>query len=356
MTNSEIKLDMIDALFSMGGYDGHIKQVNNAEYRTRCCFCGDSTTNPNIGKLYIRIDPNDNLPMIYHCFRCDASGVVNEDFLSTIGIDDINLKSGLKKLNKTSDSIKSIKYMNNTKMIMFDYKTPEIQLGPKTDYIAGRLGLTGKLSEEDYKKMHVITSLRDFLMMNNIKKITCENWLAHQIEKNYVGFLSHGSSHILFRDITNTMKFSWLKYPITDESKQNKLFYSMESSIDLFSKDKIEINLSEGVMDCLSGALNLEHDKPNSINIAVCGKQYITVLNYLISIGFIGDNITLNIFSDNDEVFNQSKNNIPTSVEYFKKKLFKLKHVFGEVNVYYNILNKDIGVPKDKICLKKYKL
>ena len=48
MTNSEIKLDMIDALFSMGGYDGYIKQVNNAEYRTRCCFCGDSTTNPNI--------------------------------------------------------------------------------------------------------------------------------------------------------------------------------------------------------------------------------------------------------------------------------------------------------------------
>ncbi len=120
-------------------------------------------------------------------------------------------------------------------------------------------------------------------------------------------------------------------------------------------RNNININLSEGVLDILSAYKNLNYNKNNDLDIAVCGKQYLYVLNTLNSMGFIGSNINLNIFSDNDEVFN-NKNNKPTNIEYFKKLLHKNKYLYNSTNIYYNLIDKDIGVSKDKIKLKKYKI
>jgi len=350
MTNTETKQDMIQALFNRGGY---IKQVNDAEYRTRCPFCGDSQKNFNTGHLYIRINVDDNFPMVYNCFKCNEHGIINQEFLNIMDIDDINLKSSVTMLNKTSDKLKAHKFINGDKTIIFDYIRPEVKKCKKIEYIENRLGII--LNEQDIERLKIITSLREFLILNEIKSITCDNRWAHKIEDHYVGFLTFGGSHILFRDITETEEYRWIKYPITQESKQCQAFYSMEAEIDLFSKDKIIINLSEGILDIASAYANLGYDEPNTMNIAVCGKHYVSILTKLANMGFVGDNIVLNIFADNDKDFN-NKNNQPTTIEYFRCILRKMKYLYGEVNVYYNTTSKDIGVPRQNISLKKYRL
>ena len=204
--------------------------------------------------------------------------------------------------------------------------------------------------------MKVITSLRDFCILNKIKKLTCSDQVAFKLEEKYVGFLTYGISHILFRDNTNTEDLRWVKYPITSESSVNRIFYSMESEIDLFTEDEITINLAEGVLDILSANYNLGYDGSNILNLCVSGKYYDSLILFLVSLGFVGSNITINIFADNDYTFNKKNKNNSTTIDYYKKILKNYKHLFGKINVWYNLMSKDIGVSRDMIKLKKYQI
>lgn len=354
MTNSEIKKAFIDALYNRGGY---IKQVGDAEYRLRCPICGDSSTNMNKARFYIRIDPDDNLPMLYKCFKCQAKGIVDEEIISLLEIDDMNLKSSIVGLNKTSDTLSSHKILlKSDKLIMFDYKLPtEQRWDNKINYVRDRLGCD--ITQEDVTNMKMITSLWDFIELNDIKELSFEKSMCKLLESRYLGFLSFGSSYILFRDVSGKpTEMPWIKYPITKESKKSKVFYSIASDIDIFSKDDITINLAEGVMDILSAYKNLGYNKPNTMNIAVGGQLYSSVLQSLIGLGFVGSNIHLNIFSDNDEEYNNEGNANITDLNFFNNILKTKKYLYKDVNIYYNRMGKDIGCKKDMIKLKSYRL
>ena len=341
--NKEIKEEIIEALFARGGY---IKQVNDVEYRTECPFCSQSD------KFYIRINTEDNFPIVYNCFKCNESGVLNNDTLELLGIDDVELKNSVKYLNKTSSNFKSKQFLGNDRVKLFDYKIPKITDFSKIKYIEDRLGVKIGDECEDFK---IITDFNDFLKINKIKSVQCSTQVYHDLCKNYIGFLSYGNSHILFRDVTNTSKYRWIKYSISKDSQYNRLFYSISSEIDLFTKEKITINLSEGVMDAIGVYYHMGGNAPNTLNIAVCGKQYDGVIKYLVSTGFIGSNININIYADNDAKYN-TNNKAPTDIKYFNKIFYKLKYLFGNIHIYYNILDKDYGVPKEKISVKKIKL
>lgn len=363
MTNKQVKEDMIKALYNRGEY---IRQVSDVEYQTRCPFCGDSVSNLRTGHLYIRIGLQDNFPMVYNCFKCDSHGIVDQNFISVMEIDDLGLKSSITGLNKTSDKLSSHKFINGEKEIIFSYERPEVKRGKKTEYLENRLGV--KLSDEDLVKMKVITSLREFLILNEIKKLTCSNQVAYTLEDHYIGFLSYGGSHILLRDITGKEDYKWIKYPITEESKQCKLFYSMETELDIFTEEPIIINLAEGVLDITSAYSNLGYKNSNTLNIAVGGKNYHTIITKLVNMGLVGDNITVNIFADNDLMYNKKykekmmskdklkKESMETQLDYFRKSFHTAKYLFKEVNVYFNMIGKDIGVPRDEISLQKFKL
>lgn len=350
MSNFELKQQLVEKLQSKGDY---FRKVNDVEYRTRCQFCGDSSKNLNTGHLYIRINFDDNFPMVYHCFKCGMSGIVNQDFLSTMDIDDLDMKSKLSMYNKHADNLEAYKFVNGDKTIIFDYTRPEIKDYRKIKYIEKRLGKS--FTEEDIEQMKIITSLKDFLIQNDINYITCDKAWANAIEDHYIGFLTFGGSHIMFRDITETESYSWIKYPITQESNQCRAFYTLESEIDIFTEDKIIINMGEGILDILSVCYNLEQNNPNTLNIAVGGKGYCSILDKLLNMGFVGNNIILNIYADNDAVYNK-KAKQSTTINYFKSILRKYKHLYGEVNIFYNMIGKDVGVPKEQIVLKKQKI
>ena len=85
MSNRDTKIRLINALLSRNVF---IRKVNDVEYQTRCPYCGDTQKNFNDGHLYIKINPNDNLPIVYNCFKCPAHGVLKyDDLVVTFKID-----------------------------------------------------------------------------------------------------------------------------------------------------------------------------------------------------------------------------------------------------------------------------
>lgn len=341
MTNQEFKLAVLEALKNRKVF---FEAASNFEVRTRCPFCGDSQKNLNTGHLYLRINPGDNYPILYNCFKCPAHGILKYNDLEMLGVVGDSFKTGMTTLNKTSDKVST--QQNYIQDIHFDYELPDNYSYRKIDYIEKRLGI--HFEYDDLRKMKVITSLRDFLTLNYINGITCKPNMANYIEANYIGFLSFNNSHILFRDITDKSDIRWYKYPITPASVGQRIFYTMESSIDLYTEDEITINLAEGVMDTLSICHNLEYKaKNNCLNIAVCGKYYNSILKYLYGMGFVGSNVTVNVFADNDHTKD-------TSPDYYKQVLKDYSYFVNRINLFYNLKSKDCGVPKEEILLQKF--
>lgn len=349
MTNADIKRRIIDRLYDREYY---IRQVNPVEYQTRCPFCGDSD-NIHTGHLYIRINPEDNFPIVYNCFKCSSFGFLTPDLLHLLEIDDAELKGSVSQLNRSSDKFDSKNLFMEERFKMFDYQIPRATRGKKIQYIENRLGVT--FTDSDLEEMKLITSLKDFLILNKIHELPFDNYICNIIERDYVGFLSFGNSHILFRDTTEKNKYAWIKYPITKESMNNRLFYSMRLDVNMITDEPVILNLTEGVMDILSARYNLGYHGENVINIAVGGIYFNRILLFLLDLGLVGSNVTVNIFADNDKEFNPNAK-VKTTVEYFKKSLGNMKYLYGSIYIYHNQVYKDIGTTKDKIILKKTKL
>ena len=189
MTNKQIKQDIIQALFNRPVYT---KQVNNEEFRTRCPYCGDSQKNFNTGHMYIKINVEDNFPIVWNCFKCNEHGILTAETLALLEIDNVDLRSEVTSLNRTSDKVSAFRFLNNVKTIFFDYEIPKITRGKKTEYIEKRLGHS--INDEDLRKMKIITSFREFLIHNKVKELLCDTAMAFRIEDHYVGFLSYGNS------------------------------------------------------------------------------------------------------------------------------------------------------------------
>jgi hypothetical protein len=334
---------VIEALKSRNVF---LKKASDIQYYTRCPYCGDSRKNIHTGHFYIRINPNDNLPIVYHCFKCPAEGIFDKETAEMLDLNlDMDSLEYIKTFNKTSDKFSSAN--SNVKELTFDFKLPDHYDLPKIRYVENRIGKY--FSDQELKDIKIITSLREFLIANNLTTITCKPQFARLLEDKYVGFLSNNNAYILFRDITDREKMRWYKYPIVEDARGQKIFYSMTSEVDLFTEEKITINLSEGVIDAISIAYNVNDSNENTLNIAVCGKFYAGVLRHLVGLGIFGDNVAVNIFSDNDKTDD-------TSIDFYRRTLSRFTCLMKEINVYYNTKSKDCGVPKDQISLRREKL
>jgi hypothetical protein len=352
MTPREAKQHFIDFLYEKQRNGEYFKKVHEGQYRMRCPFCGDTQKNMNEGHLYLKIDLDNDYNIAYNCFKCgEFSSYITEELLELIGCDN-SLKNELLNMKRTSK-----KYKKEALIVDFDFKLPDITIMPeKLNYISNRLGK--KFTKEEFENMKVITSLYDFLAMNRIKDRPFNNYVLNMIQRDYVGFMTNGNSHILFRDVTNKNKISWIKYPITKDSNLNRVFYTIKQNpIDILTKEEITINLSEGVFDCIGVANHFDYLSDNTMNIAVGGSKYSSMISFLINLGLVGDNITINIFADNDETFNKDKKNrnkvYPTSFQFLHSVLKKYRPLFKKINLYHNVKTKDYGVKKENIILKK---
>lgn len=342
MTITEAKDAFVHFLFSRPVFTRTVEESRGL-YVTRCPFCGDSSTTERTGHLYILVRPDTDFKMVYYCQKCQEHGVVGKRLIAELDGDNSVLDC-VTSINK--DAVNEIS-SRGEEFTTFDVKIPDT-VNPahhrKIEYVEKRLGIP--IDNTMRQDMRLITSTYDFFILNEIKKASYKKNMMSIIERDYVGFLSAGGSHILFRDITDTHEFAWLKYPIFRDSLYNHVFYTYAGEIDIFTKDRITVNLSEGVIDALGIKYHFNVDSKNDINIAACGRNYYVIIKWLVSKGIYGKNVDVNFYLDNDKEFNNGKD-LPLQ----KDTIEVTKSLFGKVRRYKNLIGKDYGVPKEKIML-----
>ena len=232
---------------------------------------------------------------------------------------------------------------DSSNKLKFKVPKPEITQSNalKKLYIEKRLGI--KIPVSELVKLKTVFSLEEFLKYNKIEFVNAGKSRANTLNNDYVGFLSSASEYIVFRDITGKNKRRYDKYTIINNIDNTQKFYTIPSRTDLLTEDKVNINLAEGVFDILGVYFHVKDKKiDNEIYAAVCDSSYATVIKYILSQGLIGKNISINLYSDSDHEL------------YFYYNIFKeFSDWVGDINLYYNELSKDFGVPKYNIKLIK---
>lgn len=308
----------------------------------RCPLCGDSVKHKTRPTCSIWIKPGQ--PLIYHCWICEESGIVSHSFLRDLNIYKTDVFSAAARYNKTTFREKT----NVSKFVLpskaKDLVVPKIRDTEmnrfKLKYISARLGIPFTYEALEY--LRVIPSIKDFLKLNYLSPNP--DWVRsiNKLDLYYVGFLTSDKTNIVFRDVTDTRKIKYLKYPIFHGIDLGEMFYSIPMQIDVMSPE-INMHVAEGIFDILGVFFHvMRADTKNNFYIAVCGSGYKRVLRYFLRKGFL-TNLNVNIYSDSDKSFNWYNN------------LSDLRLWCNETNLFYNAMEdeKDFGVPKNKILIKK---
>lgn len=317
---NNIKQQILDEIQS---HSTVFKKVSSIQYRIRCPICGDSQSDPRDSHCYIKCDfDNPYEPLLFNCFKCNSKGKINSDFLNKL-----NIKSDLLK-NIDNQIFNKIGYVKSANIDLITGSP--IMDSPQVKYINNRLG--ANFTFDDFDKFKIVwdmSSIHPFITNQRIKNTMPSN-------VNSVSFISDDKSTIITRAF-NDNEERWRK--LTFIKSSNKSFYTLKTTIDLFTKDNIVVNIAEGPLDIISIYKNF-NDGDNSVYIATLGSDYLSGVEYIISKGFIGSNIILKIYIDSD-----------VNDKILKTKLKKYKWLFNNILIYRNIKFKDVGVDISKINL-----
>lgn len=346
-----LKESIIEALEELPAYSVNRTGI---QHTVRCPYCGDSS-NPNHAHFSIKIDANDDSPMVYRCLKDGVNhGILTEDVLADLGIhlndrDHESFKAYMKK---------STKYINNRRTIVQTevYKAP---LGKPTNlnriklaYLNQRLGLHWTF--EDALNYKIVFSLSDFMQYNEIENIEAiiDNRYLWVIDNFYVGFLSANNNCIQFRYVPtidqNRQYGRYQKVIINPRNVSQATFYSIPSRIDLLYQGELHVHVAEGTFDIISVKENLKPNYENQIFYASCGYGYMTIMRYLISNG-ICNNIHLHVYADKDKDDREQFRYIRSD---------PLNEWFDHITIHRNQFGdeKDYGVPLDHIIDGKRKI
>lgn len=326
------------------------RQVSGGkEVVIRCRFCGDSR-NQSSRHLYIFCGDNSRPPM-YHCFKCDESGVLTRKVLSELegysGSIDQNLLYELDKRNAEWEK-KSRYYpkQNNIYNMVWGYKRGDQYDdldGFKVKYISDRIGYN--FGWRDIWNCKIILNLREFLQYNKIEQFTRSQSDIDTLSRYYIGFLSMDNGFVTLRQLPNRANLPdyykrYMVYNIFGAQSSNLRYYCIPTSLRVMGIDPIHIRIAEGPVDILSISHNLRYDDsgPN-IYISSNGKGYINVVKSLLEL-YPLVNIAIHLYPDND---------VPDY--YFTWFLKSLNRLYIPTFIHRNIFpgEKDFGVPLDHI-------
>ena len=286
------------------------KVSGDGQYRCKSCpFCGDTKDH-----MYVLIKQNDDTPVLYNCFKCNAHGIVNQTFMDYFGIDDIEIPKvkGRKRIRPGVD---------NTVIDVLNVETDTETIRVASDYIEYRLGV--RPSAEDLKKF--------MLIGNPVEYVTAyldgKTWGL----KDRIWFMLNNGS-IIGRSLNEDNNSRWMKRSVVGTMAG---LYSIKQPV---ATDKpINVCICEGVMDAIG--LYYHGNIPNALFIATMGSRYEAGIQYVIDAGIFGDSVNIRIYKDADieRVF-VNKRYVP---------------FFKSISVYRNTLAKDYGVYSDKIEIEK---
>lgn len=324
--------------------------ISGNEIAFRCPFCGDSKSDPFATSFSVNVNPASEKFGNYQCFRagCMAHGIIDNDFLYMIGFDKIEAEKNINKFIKTRNVKIDGKFKLRSKRELYNVINSLSDVSEaKRQYINKRLGL--KLSYKDLYNFKINLSLIDLLKINEIPIAKSDEYYYKKLSDYGVSFISAYNDYVIIRDISksNKLKKRYTNIAIFKNKEAITKAYCIPSKLDLLSPEPTVINISEGAFDILGVYHHMKIDRKyeNKLYLAACGSGIInTLIQYIQQYALI--NCKINIFSDAD---------VP--IEKYKR-LEKLKPylIKPDITIYYNTLNKDFGVSKDKIKAIKSKL
>lgn len=315
--------------------------TNHKEIHVRCPYCGDSKHDSSKARFYIEMKP----PFKFHCFKCETSGVLNQQVLRDLGIYNTDLNLDIAEANKSlrNTGVQKIQLNKVTKLV---HENIDSELAKESlIYFNSRYGLNldGKYVQEKFK---VVLDPIEFMNINRI------NIPYGQFDfSKAIGFISSDSSHLIFRDTSGKQQRRYYNLCLAKDEDLDMCskMYNISSDIDVL-QEKITLVITEGIFDIIGVYNHFYKDTPeeqNTIFAAACGKAYNAVIQHYIRMGFL--NMDIKIYSDGD-VGRSFYEDLKRSSNYLKG---------IQLDIYYNALynkdtgfGKDFGVPKDNIKLK----
>lgn len=327
--------------------------AGDKEFLCRCPYCGDSK-NLKSAHFYINLPNSEEVPVMYHCKKCNVSGILNRTILRELGVEIIDsdilsdLISRHKKLNgnfiRGSIKTKSI-YKFNTSYDMISISDISEW---KMKYINDRLGLD--LSYQDMIDCKIVLNLLD--LYNNEKnnwylRYTRDERIIKELNDSFIGFLGYNNGVLNMRNLRpgEVSKFidkRYVNYNLFDANnlEGTSKYYIIPTTVDTLNPDPIKIHIAEGPFDILSIFYNLYNgNKYNSIYASIGGKSYINLIKFLLcDLKII--NAEIHIYLDND-VSDKEIKNIISQLQYLNI------DIYFHWNKFEN--EKDYGINKNKI-------
>lgn len=305
-------------------------------------MCGDSIKHKDKCHCSIWIRPAQ--PLVFHCWVCEESGIVNNNFLQSMGINDISIANMLGQYNKASMRGKkeySFKLTGKDAKV----EVPSIEDNEinrvKLEYMKQRLGVNFTYKSMEYLRM--VFSIKDFITLNELKLNSKYYKARYYLENDMIGFLSSSRETIIMRSINKDSKIRYIKYSVFEDNLAPDQMYIIPTKVNPLAKE-INLNITEGTFDILGVFFHVTNrDMNNSIYAAIGGSAYKRVIQYFLKKGFIS-NLNVNIYSDNDK-----------KPEFYYKLFKEFSPWVKSFRLFYNAKEgeKDFGVTKDRILVRE---
>lgn len=330
---------IVNFLLSQDRSDFNVGRTN---ILMRCPVCGDPTSKTS-RNFSVKINVEENEPMVYQCFRasCQASGYLDIDFIQRyLHCNDMKVILELSKHNS-----KLIKKRNKlSKLVAKDLNLVNLkneQNEQKLKYINKRLGLD--LSIKDLKKLKIQLDLKEFIKMNNIKAKRKESEVDF-LSKNTIGFVSSFNDYIICRYVVKSeiRYINFKLHPDIPDDEKTKI-YTIPVEIDLLSAEASTLHIAEGPISILGGYFHAPYKYPgNNIYSANCGGGYYkTIATLCKQYGLT--KIRIVIYSDSE-----------IKLDFYKQLYNRIKDDadVAEFIILYNTKSDDFGHPSDNISVR----
>ena len=292
---------------------GLFRKTSGSQYVCKTCpYCGDTKSH-----MYVLIKQEDDTPVLYHCFKCNASGILNQEFLEYFDINDIEIPrfKGRRRIQPNGN--------HNTVIDLIDYEKDTGMVEMSSMYIQERIGI--RPNKNELKMFQIIGNPYSYI----------ETYLGGDMKgvKDRVWFrLSNGN--MIGRSVDADSNFRWKKRNCIDGSNGSGI-YIIKNNVDTYQT--INVCICEGVMDAIG--LYYHSGLNNAVFIACMGRDYSLGIKYVINAGIFGLSVNVRIYKDSD-------------VDYVKLNK-KYGYLFKSISVYKNAIGKDYGVHADKIEFEK---
>lgn len=310
----------------------------------RCAFCGDSN-NPRHAHFYISVPQTQDELSFYHCKRCPAHGIVDDDLLRKIGCSDSNFLIDIVKHN--SEVLSLPKYKSLKKINIYPLKWNLIRKDPmnqeKLNYINNRIG--ANFSYANLISLKIFLNLYDIIEANDLE-LTRHQSICNDLDRYFIGFISYDNSYCGLRKITDKQLYQsinkrYINYNLINKVDDNKNFYVIPSEVDALNPQPVKIHIAEGQFDILSIYYNLNKcNSKQNIYIACGGKSYTQALEFILKeTGLI--NYEIHYYPDKDVSDTDFNYNI----------ISKINMLPCNIYIHRNAMNgeKDFGVPMNRI-------